>query len=390
MPGIKEYIQAFGDVPFAARPFGDADNLTLCQVFYMPFEQVVSPDFSAEPVPFSDVCYAMFAKRGYHHSRLGLMIPNDASVNMMAMEPMKRFAEMKLWAVQETFEHEPAVQFAAGTFLLPDGTAVIIYRGTDDTIIGWKEDMDIFINGSIPSYQLALDYLNGVAAHTEGNIILCGHSKGGHLALYAALKTDAATRARIQRVYNNDGPGYEDYSLFATDASREILPRYRHLVPHSSAVGMVLSHDYDFTAVVSNLPLGPLQHDLCSWQIENGELVTREDVDNMAKITDVAFSEFLGSFSDASRQNAGDIAATLIRAVNIDSLADTARQLPQAARRFGEGWFGIAKDARKLFWKTIAPMPKIIVSAAKNIKEETVPNAAKAAAVYLGKASATV
>lgn len=390
MPGIKEYIEAIGDVPFAERPFGDADNLTLCQVFYMPFEQAVSPSFDDAPVPFSDACYAVFEKRGYHHKRLGLMIPKDASVNMMAMEAKQRFAQMRLWAVQTEFVHEPAVQYAAGTFLLPDGTAVILYRGTDDTIIGWKEDMDIFINGRIPSYDLALDYLEAVAAHTDGKIILCGHSKGGHLALYAALKTSDAVRDRIACIYNNDGPGYEDYSLFATEAYRALKPRYRHLVPHSSAVGMMLSHDYDFTAVVSNLPLGPLQHDLCSWQIENGALVTREDVDTMAKITDVALGEFLASFSEETRRNAGEVAAALIRAVHIDSLADTAKQLPQAVKRFETGWFGISKDARKLFWKSIAPMPKIIVGAVKNIREETLPNAAKAAAVYLGKAEAAV
>lgn len=152
-------MHSFRDVPF-----GDADNLLFCQIFYMPFERVVSESFAAEPVPFPTACNDVFASRGYQHKKLGLMIPADGSHNIMRMAVQPRFAEMKLVGVKEVLSAEPAVQFGAGTFLLPDGTMVIVYRGTDDTILGWKEDLDIFARKEIPSYALALDYLEKAAA----------------------------------------------------------------------------------------------------------------------------------------------------------------------------------------------------------------------------------
>ena len=384
MPGVKEYIETNGNQSFRDVPFGDADNLLFCQIFYMPFERVVSESFSA-PVPFPQACNVVFASRGYQHKKLGMMIPADGSHNIMRMAVQPRFAEMQIVGVKELLSANPAVQFGAGTFLLPDGTMVIVYRGTDDTILGWKEDLDIFARKGIPSYQLALDYLEKAAAAFDRPIILCGHSKGGHLALYAALKTSDEIRARIRTVYNNDGPGYYDYRLFHTQEYDEILPRYRHLVPHSSFVGMMLAHDYDFTAVKSNLPLGPLQHDLKSWQIHNGALETREDVDVLAKITDVALSGIVSRVSDAQGAVVDAVADKLIEATGQVTLTGLAQHLGSAVGGAVKAWKAVEPQAKETFKSAFSGAGRIMVDAVKNIKEETRPAAAKAAAMFREK-----
>lgn len=381
MPGVKEYIETNGNLSFKDVPFGDADNLLFSQIFYMPFERVVSESFS-EPVPFPQACNEVFAARGYQHKKLGLMIPADGSHNILSMSVQPRFSEIQIVGVKETLSADPAVQFCAGTFLLPDGTMVIVYRGTDDTILGWKEDLDIFARKEIPSYQLALDYLEKAAAAFDRPIILCGHSKGGHLALYAALKTTDAIRDRIRTVYNNDGPGYYDYRLFHTKEYDEILPRYRHLVPHSSFVGMMLSHDYDFTAVTSNVPLGPLQHDLKSWQIVNGALQTREDVDTLAKITDVALSDIVSRVSDAQSAVVDVVANKLIEATGQVTLTGLTQHLGSAVGGAVKAWKAIEPQAKATFKSAFSGAGKIMVNAVKNIKEETRPAAARAAAMF--------
>ena len=388
MPGVKEYIETNGNVSFCDVPFGDADNLLFCQIFYMPFERVVSESFSAEPVPFPVACTEVFASRGYQHKKLGLMIPADGSHNIQSMSVQPRFAEMKIVGVKELLSAEPAVQFGAGTFLLPDGTMVIVYRGTDDTILGWKEDLDIFARKEIPSYKLAVDYLEKAAAAFDRPIILCGHSKGGHLALYAALKTSDEIRARIRTVYNNDGPGYYDYRLFHTKEYDEILPRYRHLVPHSSFVGMMLAHDYDYTAVTSNLPLGPLQHDLKSWQIVNGELQTRADVDILAKITDVALSDIVTRVSDAQSAVVDAVANKLIEATGEVTLTGLTQHLGTAVGGAVKAWKAIEPQAKETFKSAFSGAGKILVNTVKNIKAETQPAAAKAAKMFREKVAA--
>lgn len=381
MPGVKEYIETNGSLSFCDVPFGDADNLLFCQIFYMPFERAVSESFDS-PVPFPQACNEVFASRGYQHKKLGLMIPADGSHNIMRMAVQPRFAEMQLVGVKETLAADPAVQFGAGTFLLPDGSMVIVFRGTDDTILGWKEDLDIFARKEIPSYRLAIDYLEQAASAFDRPIILCGHSKGGHLALYAALKTSDEIRARIRTVYNNDGPGYYDYRLFHTKEYDEILPRYRHLVPHSSFVGMMLSHDYDYTAVTSNVPLGPIQHDLKSWQIVNGELQTRADVDMLAKITDVALSDIVSRVTDAQSAVVDAVANKLIEATGQVTLTGLTQHLGTAVGGAVKAWKAVEPQAKATFKSAFSGAGKIMVNTVKNIKAETRPAAAKAAAMF--------
>ena len=383
MPGIREYIEQKGGVSFSELPFGDADNLTLCQIFYMPFEQVVSDSFSDAPVPFPKAVNALFSKRSYKHRKLGLMIPDDASVNMMKMAVQPRFSEMKLVAVKEVFETNPAVQFAAGTFLLPDGTAVVIFRGTDDSIIGWKEDLDIFARKGIPSYALAVEYLKNAAEAFSGDLIVCGHSKGGNVGLYAVLNSEPAVRDRVRGIYCNDAPGYHDYSVLQTEVYDELLPRYRHLVPHSSFVGMMLAHDYDYTTVKSSKHLGPMQHDLSSWQIVDGSVVTKEDVDLLAKLTDVTLSDIVNRVNDTQSAVVDYVANVLIDATGETYLTGLVQHAATAVSGAVGAWKELAPETKETFKSAFKGAGKILVRNVKHIKEKTIPDAANAAAMLV-------
>ena len=390
MPGISEYIEQFGGKSFTELPFSDADNLTLSELAYLDLETVVSPSFDAEPQPLDRVCNDLFAAHGYTHNPLGLVLPDNPSVDSMRMAVQKRFAELKVWAVQTDYSRSPALQFAAMTFLLPTGETVIAFRGTDDTLAGWIEDLNLFLQDSIPSYPLAETYLKEVAARTEGDLILCGHSKGGHLALYVAVKADPAIRARIKTVYNNEGPGFLTYDLFKTDAYRELLPRYRHFVPYASLIGMTLAHDYDYTTVFSTKHLGPMQHDMASWQIVNGSVITRPDVNNLAKIHDILFSDFPRSISEARRKILADTADKLSNATDEEFLVGIVRHFPRELKRTLETWHAFPQQMRKEFHAAFHTFPGILSNAIKNIKEEGVPQAAKAAGILLRKVTAKV
>lgn len=390
MPGIPEYIEQFGPISFCDRPFSSADNLTFCEFSYLDIEHVVSPSFDDEPQPFSKVCNDLFALHGYVHKPLGLVLPANPSEDSMRMAIQKRFSEVKLWAVQTAYERSPALQFAAMTFLLPTGDAVVTFRGTDDTLAGWIEDLNLFLQDSIPSQPLAQAYLNEVASRTKGGIYLCGHSKGGHLALYSAVTADEALRARIKGVYNNEGPGYLNYDLFKTAAYRELLERYHHYVPYASFIGMMLAHDYDYAAVFSTKHLGPFQHDVGSWQIVNGAVITREDVNSLAKITDIVFSDFLQSISESQRKILAETADKLSSAAGEELLMGIVRHFPREVFSTYQNWFTFPKEDRRTFHAAFKAFPEIVKRTVKNIKEDAVPAAAKSAGVLLRKVTARV
>lgn len=390
MPGVYEYISAFGDQTFDKRPFGDADNLVLCQLIYLPVEQVVSPDLSAEPVPFADMANAYFQKQGCRHRRMGLLLTKQASINMMRMAQTPRFSALRVVGVQSAFSQKPALQYGVGTFLLPDGTVVVVFRGTDDSLPGWHEDLDIFIQRGMQSYPLAQQYLKDVAAQFDGDIIICGHSKGGNIALYAALTADQEIRDRIIGLYNNDGPGFCDYRLYHTGVYDELLARYRHLVPHASFIGMFLAHDYDYTVVENKHQFGPLQHDITYWQIKDGELVTREELNVLGRFTDVLLSNLIFRLSEDDCPVINEITDRLMDGSQVECLLEAVKTLPVVAVHLLQAWLQTPKETRDLFRKTLHGVTRITVQTLKDFHKDTVPQAAAAAKMLLRKVSSTV
>lgn len=351
MQTLTDYINNYGDISFKEKGFTDADNVALCYMFYMPLEQVVSASFDDKPQRYSNAASRLFAKRGFEHKPVGLILLKDISVKMMAMARCRRFAEMQVVACREVYQKEPAVQFGAGTFLLPNGQIVVVFRGTDDSLTGWKEDFDILMKESIPSHKLATDYLEEVADKFEGDIIVCGHSKGGYVAQYGALNCSKKTRDRIKLLYNNDGPGFADYSYLDSEAYKEMLPKYRHFVPQSSFIGMMLAHDDDYTVVKSSRVLGPLQHDLSTWQFVDDNLKTVEDLTNIGKINDMVLYQLVNDLTE-EQQEAFDTVLT--------SVVDEGS---------AEGLLGYKEDARNSLRsnaETIEKMDKSVLNTVKS------------------------
>ena len=390
MAGTEEFISKYGDISFTEMPFCDADNVALCEVFYMPLEKVVSPNFDDEPKGFGEVCNDMFNYMGHKHKALGLMITKTPSIKLMEMSRHRRYAEMKVAACQAVFDTEPAVQFAAATFILPDGTLVVPFRGTDDTLAGWKEDIDIYVRKGIPSHQLAVDYLEQAAKKFDGDIIVCGHSKGGNVALYAALNCSEEVRSRIRYLYNNDGPGFVDYSLYATDAYREILPKYRHFVPDSSMVGMLLAHDDDYTVIRSTRHLGALQHDMATWQVSGSELETKPGLTKMAQLTDLSLMEIISRVNDEQSAVVDKVIGKIIDATGEICLMDFAKNIVPAVGGAVKAWKGIDDETKTAFKNTFKGAGKILKDAVKTVKEETAPAAARRAKIMAQKVLANV
>lgn len=370
MTGIEEFIKEYGDISFEEKPFCDADNVALCSAFYMPLDKVVSPDFDTEPVDFAKVSEDMFEYMGSKHKAQGIMITKNCSITLVDLAHCPRYEGTKVVACQEVFQTDPAIQFGAATFILPNGDVVVPFRGTDDTIAGWKEDFDLFLKRGIPSHQIAVDYLEKAAAKFDGDIIVCGHSKGGNVALYAALNCSKAVRDRLKLVYNNDGPGFIDYSFLSTEAYKELLPKYRHFVPDSSMVGMLLAHDDDYTVIKSSRHIGALQHDLATWRISDGEMETAEELTKQGRFYDLALSRFIYRISDEQTEVLDKVFTDLISATGEISLTGFVKNLIPAIDGAVKKWKDIDEDTKEAFKNAFKGTGMLIVGTAKAVKEE--------------------
>ena len=366
MATSKDFIKKYGDKTFSELPFTDVDNLLLCEIFYMPFEKVLYKGFNDKPVLFSDACKKVFAYNGNKHISPGFLMNNYISQKMMALAETVRYKDVKVYACESVFGTEPAVQFAAMTFILPDDTKVIVYRGTDDTWVGWKEDLDIYTKKGIPSHKLCVDYLERVAKDfPDGDIIICGHSKGGHVALHSALYCDESVRNRIERVYNNDGPGFYSYNYIESKPYNEIINKYRHFVPDCSFVGMLLVHDDDYIPVKSTRLFGMLQHDLATWKIKGTQLLTRDDLTFVARVTDLVLKKILYNMDDEKTNNFEAVLSAVIAGMGQVNITNFSKNLISSLKGAIDAWSSIDEPAKELFRTTFVGIFTVIEECTK-------------------------
>lgn len=210
---------------------------------------------------------------GGQRSTLGLVAtvydPSGTEELLRACALSPRFADITVSRCVDEWSQSTEHQFSATTFLLPQG-ALIAFRATDNTVVGWKENLNMCFCPTIPSQESARAYVERVAAQTEDKLWLAGHSKGGNLALYAAAFCPADVRSRIERCFVFDAPGLSKETAPGSHWE-EVVPLVDRVVAEESMVGLLWdSHDVDPLLVRSDNK-GILQHAPLSWRVRGDD-----------------------------------------------------------------------------------------------------------------------
>ncbi len=366
----SDYLRNYGNVSFEDMPFNAVDSFALCQSFYLPVEHVYR-NLENKDITLRELYMKSFELRGSHHKPVGVILSRQVSVRAVEVARSARFGGAKVADFTEVFTTEPAVQFAAMTLELSDGTVAVVFRGTDDSIIGWKEDMDMLVKKGIPSHKLAQDYLEAAAAAHPGKIVICGHSKGGNLALWAALMCGDDVRARIAGLYNLEGPGFYNYHLYSTKAYKDLLDRYYHLIPHGAFIGVMLAHDDDYEVVRSFFPSGPFQHDLTSWMVEDNHPVYAPGLNFVGRFNDLFMKKMMDLIPAQYYGSIEKVADSIVKGAGQLYLTGFTRNLGASVKGAVEAWNNTDEQMRNDFKESFKGMGKAIPEAAKEAAERT-------------------
>ena len=273
-----------------------------------------------------------------------------------------RFADVRLGAVVEHVNSGEQTQFAAATFQLPDGrsrrnptrkgTLVISFRGTDDSFIGWKEDFSMSFQYPVPAQRAASAYLDTAARLWAGPIILTGHSKGGNLAVYAAMNADAKVQRRIQHVYSLDGPGFPQ-EIVTSPAYRAIQPKVTKIVPSSSIVGMIFETPEPCRVVASDSD-GIMQHSSHTWLVDGDQFVTEPDLSSSSQLFNERLNQWVVSLTPEQRERAVDALFRVLHANGATRLSDLMGNLPAAIPSMLGVYVGLTPEDRRHLTEALA------------------------------------
>ncbi len=318
MADLFDYLHWRGDLPFAQDPPNEVDALIFSALAYIRFGGRAEKD-PHTPIPMGEVLEEFFSLED-HPDRI--RDPLDLKL-LRAVEKSPRFCRTRICHYRDVFIPAEETQFAALTFLLDDGSAFLAFRGTDFSVVGWKEDFNMSFQLTIPAQVLALQYIAEVAQQHLVPLWLGGHSKGGNLAMFAAIHAKPQTRSRILGVYNNDGPGFREHVL-KNPAYEEMVPRLHTLVPQSSVIGMLLEHEEPYTIIKSN-QLGILQHELYSWELDGPRFVPVEELTADSRFLNQTIRNWLSEMTVEDRYEAVDAVFDLLAAGDVKNVSDILR-----------------------------------------------------------------
>ena len=257
---IMDYLLWRGDVSFAYSRFNAVDALILSTFTYVNF-----PKAAKNAVTFREG-FADWEKLPEDRKFRGLGIMKNKNIELVtALADNKRFSEVRIGCYVESSSEKTEQQFSAMTFFLPDGNIFIGFRGTDNSLVGWKEDFNMAVRDGIPSQLEATRYVERIAGeYPDARISLGGHSKGGNLAVWAAANVAPDIRKSLKRVYVFDSPGLSK-RMFESKEYLQVKDRIISFVPEGSIVGIIMYNPPQLI-VKSNAEL-LMQHDLFSWQV---------------------------------------------------------------------------------------------------------------------------
>lgn len=315
MATMFDYIQWRGDLTFTQDPPNCVDALIFSTLSYIRYGGLVEsrPDI---PVLLRDAAEYFFTQEDLE-SRIRV----EKDLDLLQQAALStRFGHAKIVMYRDTFIPEQETQFAAMTFLLDDGSAFLAFRGTDYSLVGWKEDFNMSFRQTVPAQLLAQQYIREVGAEYSVPMRLGGHSKGGNLAVFAAARVGPVLQKYILEVYNNDGPGFTKY-MMGDPGYLAMVPRIRTFIPESSVIGMLLEHEEPYI-VVKSRSISLLQHDPYSWEIQGKELLTVEEVSEDSRFLDATIKDWFSEMTNQERGRLVDVMFTLLGSGGVENALD--------------------------------------------------------------------
>lgn len=314
---IKDYVKWWGELDWKQEPLKTEDIVVLSSLMYCPYEELLGKDYKGKTLgELNELVYINRKPTNDWGWQVSLF------ETWLDLPNYRRFANVKLANFEAVTDSDE--QFAAATYEVGD-CVVVAFRGTDTTMIGWKEDIDIAYQGTLPSQQTALKYLNHELQKYD-KLYITGHSKGGNLAMYSAAYCD--TPVKIVKVFNLDGPGlcYDAYR----DKWALIKDKLVTLVPYGSIIGVILGYGANY-AVVSSTARGFNQHDTFTWEFDGPHLNYVGELSDRSRKLSETFHEFMNKTKDEDRKVLINTLFKLADILEVDDVDDLLSNLLPSA-----------------------------------------------------------
>ena len=264
MENVISYVEKYGDKTFKQKSIGEIDYAILSILSYINYDGILYSNKTK--VKLGEALTHFFNK--YTEKELsthGLGL-KDAYKIAKSLIGTKRFNDLNLY--HYVYVTDDTIQFSAMFVDISDEEVFVSIEGTDDEVVGWKEDFQLSYEFPIPSQKMASQYLNkNIPLLSEKKYIIGGHSKGGNLALVGCMYLPFLKHHKIKAIYSFDGPGLDD-KQYKSHRYLSLKERYSLILPEYSIVGVLLNNKVE-RKVVGSHRMGIYAHSVYNWKVKD-------------------------------------------------------------------------------------------------------------------------
>ena len=342
MASMVDYLVWRGDLSFDAAPWNEIDGLLLATLSYL--------DFHDGSDPTGRTLEELHRAKALKESDNPTFPLRKAAFEAMAQSA--RFGGCRVHHAIALTDEEIDMQFSAMCVDMPDGTTCVAFRGTDNTIVGWREDFDMAYTTRVPAQETATMYLNRAAGLSGRPLRLAGHSKGGNIAVYAAACVSAEIQDRIESIWSYDGPGM-NREMSQSEGFLRIRELIRSYIPQTSIIGLLMDYYTPYTVVHSKAS-GISQHDPMTWQIYGPHFETHPTVDQTAKVVRDTLHDWLRNSTPEQRASFVDTLFRLVETTKATKISDlTGEKLKSLLTMVGNRK-EVSPETRRIFNRLMA------------------------------------
>ena len=353
---LMDYVRAQKRVPRAIEPYNEVDMLAFASLPYLELNDIVSDLCAGEDLTMRQVAALYRKKMEGNPNPPGLFIPRDFIDILIEMEDAPRYDDLKVFGFRYEWSLENEEQFAAIGLETPEGEIILAIAGTDDTLLGWKEDLNLAVNGHIAGQKTSVDYVNDVLRARDGVFTMCGYSKGGHLAVYAPAM--CVQPERLKAVYDFDGPGFRD-DFLTSEQFRTIRDRCLLIAPRYSAVSRMLNNIPHYV-VTRGTRRGLYQHYSNRWIVEGSRFLREPDFAEGAKQFHEEFMEMLNTTTEEDRALTMDLIFEIAKETGAISLTDVWKNRRQYVPDMLAAIWKLPRDKRNVAYSIVSRTVRMI------------------------------
>ena len=371
MTNMFDYLKWRGDVTFDAYPINEVDSVIFSQLSYVPFDKIVSSEINSPGKTIEEI-YDMYFSNPDKKINLGAIIPAEKIVPLFSMmSHSARFKDVRVRAYINEVDKDEEKQLCAMCFDLPNGNVYVAFRGTDDNLVSWKEDLNMALFTPIPAQKDAVEYLTKICQATNEKIYIGGHSKGGNLAVYSAFMIDRDLQGKIAAVHSFDGPGFREDFLEITNTNPVMRRKITNFLPQGSIVGSIFDTIGRDIYVKSNAT-GLFQHDTFSWYLERINFITVPSLSRSSIQFHTSLKQWVAELTDEEKRSFVEAFFKLCDSCDAATLSDILTN----KTKFIGALFKADGTTKKTMFKTVGKSVKSFLGIKKSTpagltKEET-------------------